>query len=79
MMKLHHAAALALVGWYLMMPLPPIAHNTRSINPDSLFAAPLSRWSIIRTFPTQKECETYRDANPMELCVASDDPRLKEK
>jgi hypothetical protein len=41
-------------------------------------AAPLSRWTIVATFPTQKECEAHR-ANPWERCIASDDPRLKEK
>jgi len=31
-----------------------------------------------KSFPTQKECEANR-ANPWQRCVASDDPRLKEK
>jgi hypothetical protein len=37
-------------------------------------AAPLS-WIVVRTFPTQEECETQR-SNPWERSVASDDPRL---
>jgi len=73
--KLPSAAALALVGWYLMRPpLPHLkAHATRT---DT--AAPLSRWTIIGTFATQKECEAHQ-ANPWDQCVATDDPRLKEK
>jgi hypothetical protein len=70
-----HVAALALVGWYLMV--PPLPHlNTHAVNKDT--AAALRGWKKVRTFPTQKECEAHR-ANPWERCVASDDPRLKEK
>jgi hypothetical protein len=75
-MKLSHAAALALVVWYPMR--PPLPHlNPNAIHTDS--AAPLSRWTIVATFPTQKECDAHRGPNPWERCVASDDPRLKEK
>jgi hypothetical protein len=70
-MKLQHAAALALIGWYLIG--PPVPHL---IAPDrhADTAAPLS-WIVVRTFPTEEECETQR-SNPWERCVASDDPRL---
>ncbi len=72
-MKLQHAAALALVGWYLIR--PPLPHlNAHDSHTDT--AAPLSRWTVVRTFPTKKECETQRGGNPWEQCVASDDPRL---
>jgi hypothetical protein len=68
-----HAAALALVGWYLMR--PPLPHlNAHATNTDT--AASLSRWVVVGTFPTQKECEAHR-ANPWDQCVANDDPRLK--
>jgi hypothetical protein len=70
-----HVAALALVGWYLMQ--PPLPHlNTHAVHKDT--AAALRGWKMVRSFPTQKECEARR-ANPWERCVASDAPRLKEK
>jgi hypothetical protein len=56
-MKLRHPATLALVVWYLMR--PPLPHlNAHSIRVDP--AAPLARWKIAGTFPTQKECEAGR-------------------
>ena len=72
-----HAAAFALVGWYLMR--PPLPHlNTHAVHKDS--AAALRGWKKDRSFPTQKECEAGRGvaAPPWEQCVASDDPRLKK-
>jgi hypothetical protein len=78
-MSLRHGAALAFVSWYLITPLPLISRKGKTINPNSLLLAPLSQWRIIGTFATQNECEAYRDANPMERCIATDDPRLKEK
>jgi len=67
--------ALALVVWYLMQ--PPVPHlNPHAVHKDS--AAALRGWKMVKSFPTQKECEAHR-ANPWERCVASDDPSLKEK
>jgi hypothetical protein len=74
-MKPRHAAALALVVWYLMQ--PPLPHlNTHAVHKDT--AAALRGWKMVRSFPTQKECEAHR-ANPWERSIASDDPRLKER
>jgi hypothetical protein len=56
-MKPHHAAALALVGWYLM--LPPVTSDGR-IQKD----ASLSRWYIISNFETKEECEKARLGTP---------------
>lgn len=93
-MKPRHAAALALVSWYLMTPPPPFDPNT-----------PLSKWTRLgkTDYASEGECAamreklqaTFRDPGdiPPEhitatimvkamahvLCVASDDPRLKEK
>jgi hypothetical protein len=92
--NLRHAAALALVGWYLMTPPPPF-------NPST----PLSKWTQLgkTDYASEEECmavreklqATFRDPGniPPEhitatimvkamahvLCIASDDPRLKEK
>jgi len=75
--KYHHAGALVLVLWYLMMAPPPGPHRkTQSIQADT--AAPLSRWTIVGIFPTQKECAAHRGANSQERCVAADDPRFRE-
>ena len=89
-MKLYHATALALVGWYLM--IPPTGRNY----PTGNVAAPLSQWSKRpTTFRDQAECEHVLDRdrratnrknrqvglrfyNNMQ-CVSADDPRLRTK
>jgi hypothetical protein len=90
-MNLRHAAALALVGWYVMVPPLGKLHD------------PLSTWQIVKVFDSADECQSYRDkiviffgnkhlpmwhktdGNGVEYfdataaqCIASDDPRLKE-
>jgi len=84
-----HAAALALVGWYLMIP-PLRADRTHD---DS---ASMSRWRISDSFDSAAECrETLlrrwnraedqkesrgaKDEYLKATCVSTDDPRLKEK
>ncbi|HVA76756.1 MAG TPA: hypothetical protein VNF27_02630 [Candidatus Binataceae bacterium] len=101
-MKFRHAAALALVGWYLMLAprtsdKPPITYDT---------TAPLSKWKIVGSYDTAKECDQGKDKIPRIIlqaeenmtseqksaydqtilnllgasqCIATDDPRLKEK
>jgi len=117
-MKPRHAAALALVGWYLMVPPPhtvlqgvgegapliarPAGEEGPSIVQEEVEVpnpkAPLSQWSKEASFDTAKECEAKRKANRRAYagfyrglrdyaltaavsaqCVATDDPRLKEK
>jgi hypothetical protein len=94
-----HSAALALVGWYLMV--PPRFHGQLRVN----FHAPLTTWSTLEVFDRAAECKNaekrhFDDAIPvpsshlddprtqkesqtvqwsLSQCVASDDPRLKEK
>jgi hypothetical protein len=89
-MKLRHAAALALVGWYLV--IPPTSRDYPSGDVD----APLSEWAKRpTTYRDKAECEHVLDqqrrlwnAKNRQLkvrffkqaqCVATDDPRLKEK
>jgi len=91
-----HAAALALVGWYLMVP-PHLTDTTF----DS--KAPLSEWSVYAAFDTAVACDGAQAseeqgrkskvaANPNNAafkslvksllssqCIATEDPRLKEK
>ena len=99
-MKPPHAATLALVGWYLMV--PPL--RTYTNNPRSF-----RHWSTEASFDSAADCETAaadwqarmrkargcdrnpnivvggEDCGPFELflesyqCVATDDPRLKDK
>ncbi len=106
-MKRRHAAALALVGWYLMM--PPVYQNGKEVERDIDIGgghldetAPLSKWAIVGSFDSAAECEKNllagRDLSVMPepnlksqasqaikrrwefaACIASDDPRLKEK
>src|SRR5579864_5334425 len=60
-MKPRQAAALALVGWYLM--LPPLHFVGPANDPYSLAivnnAAPLSRWLPMMTFKTLQECDNF--------------------
>jgi hypothetical protein len=54
-MNPRHAAALALVGWYLL--LPPWEGN-RIADPD----APLSEWTINYSFDSAADCEAMRQS-----------------
>ncbi len=98
-MKPRHAAALALVGWYLMMPPIPPKGSTPMVGVDA--QAPLSKWTVSSGFDTAAAChvahgklldDAAKLGNPKELeviriqvamadsqCIATDDPRLKEK
>jgi hypothetical protein len=85
-MRPRHAAALSLVGWYLMV--PPMALDGR---PDT--AAALPKWTLLHSYDTASDCEkAYRKwmtdrkrSSVKELlaqlagCYATDDPRLKPK
>ena len=103
-MNPRHAAALALVGWYFIMP-PTRTSPKGIVNMD--IKAPLSRWQIVGRFDSTKDCNESPDQlrkmqretenpniSPVEnrneegamnillaksQCIASDDPRLKEK
>jgi len=50
--KSRHVAALALVGWYLMMP-PDSAKVPHSVDSD----VPLSHWIVVATFAASDDCE----------------------
>jgi len=55
-MTFRHAAALALVGWYLM--LPPLSQTVRF---EVDYKAPLNSWQIMRAFDKAEACEDYRN------------------
>jgi hypothetical protein len=87
-MKPSHAAAFALVGWYLMM--PPYKGIIWGCDP----IAPMSQWSRLWSFNSESECKDrlddlrkkpdtqrrgfggnyYRFMNS--VCILSSDPRL---
>jgi hypothetical protein len=87
MTRLSHAAALALVGWYLML---PFARDGKERD------IPISQWVHIDSFDTATECreggfhaidsakrhsasaDRITAATAFE-CIETDDPRLKEK
>jgi hypothetical protein len=75
-MRFRHATAFALVGWYLITPPIPVIPLSpgQALHQDT--AAALSRWTVVETFPTEKECDAHRGCK-WERCVAADDPRLK--
>lgn len=88
--KPRHAAALALVGWYLMLPPPEAIQGRIDFNV-------YSRWSVIDKYDRIQDCEARRlqikssatsalaasGKGDLEHCsecyaecIASDDPRL---
>ncbi len=80
-----HAAALVLVGWYLMLPPLGADHSRDDIAPisrwrfeDSLDSAAECRDTLLRRW-SHAEDEKVKDAYLKAACVSTDDPRLKEK
>jgi hypothetical protein len=55
-MNLRHAAALALVGWYLMVPQPDAPGRAPNVN------APLSQWNQMGAFDSASNCEKERES-----------------
>ena len=88
-MKPRHAAALALVGWYLMM--APTSRNPQTDSFTVDLNAPLSAWQMVSSHYSAADCElAERDLVDTArfypnviafytLCVPSDDPRLMER
>ena len=68
-MKLRHAAALALTGWYLMIPPAIEEHSNHRLYTK---AAPLSQWQMLKSFDTAKECEGAVEALAKPLRAAID-------
>ena len=92
-MKPRHAAALALVGWYLMIP-PEVGYGPPTIQ----YQAPLTEWDRAQTLDSEKACreilrewstvkgpfenyaqERVADRFQRGRCIPSDDPRVKGK
>ena len=74
-----------MLGWYLLAP-PIVAVDYRTTTWD--LNAPMSRWTVIKTFDSAMECEEWTasaeeqasESHPIfdvDRCVVSDDPRLQ--
>ena len=60
-MNLRHAAALALVGWYLMMPPDNWTLCSKSVaDCEAISDAPLGRWNTTQSFDSANQCEQAR-------------------
>jgi hypothetical protein len=76
----HIVAALALVGWYLMMP-PESAKVPHSVDSD----VPLSHWISVATFATSDDCEKAladlqkTEQDPIELDKTGKLQRLRKR
>jgi hypothetical protein len=74
-----HAAALALVGWYLMM--PPDSKVPHSVDSE----APLSHWITVATFDAPESCEKAlaelqnKSQDPIELDKTGKLRRLQKR
>jgi len=104
-MNLRHAAALTLVGWYLMMPPILAIGDTNDVEHGEWWTqtdAPVFKWQISSSFDSASDCEDLKSklikrggseighakansynrafavASTQALCIATDDPRLKE-
>ena len=89
-MRLRHAAALALVGWYLMIPPKSGKDASGPYDPK----AELNKWFVFGAYDFAHECEGAKfldreahksKSDPMNpalesaQCIATDDPRLKSQ
>jgi hypothetical protein len=97
-MKPRHAAALALLAWYLLVPPHRICTGcSHYFQPDPPNAS-LDKWERVHTYDTVTKCREsllwyQKKTGGWKLlkrpripyvatygrCIASDDPRLKEK
>jgi hypothetical protein len=89
MKRIAHAAVLATIGWYLLV--PPVTRVDGKIVVDA--NAPLSNWLVYDVSAGGRECsrelERYlrkQEIDPIKKrqnyfirCIPADDPRLKEK
>ena len=62
-MSLRHAAAIALTGWYLLV--PPGSCKPEWISPGKPLpcVAPLSEWIVTLSFSSHDECDAERRAD----------------
>jgi len=61
MMRLSHAAALAMIGWYLMVPPHRICLTCSDYFQPRAQNLPLAEWETANHFDTLAECEASLD------------------
>ena len=90
-MKPRHSAALALVGWYLMMPQVICKHEPVvlvtgycRVPPDCFVDSdkPIANWTPLATFANGAICRQAQEQMPcLEMveakCVSANDPRIQ--
>ncbi len=55
-----HAAALSLLGWYLLSPLPLADPKSGAVSRNLVDAdRPLHEWTRMKSFQTAGECQAY--------------------
>ena len=62
-MNLRHAAAIALAGWYLLVPPASCKPEWVSQGKPMPCAAPLSEWIVTLSFSNPDKCDTERKAD----------------
>jgi hypothetical protein len=62
-MSLRHATALALMGWYLMVPPGSCKPQWVSESKPVPCAAPLSEWIVTLSFSSVEKCDAERNAD----------------
>jgi hypothetical protein len=72
-MKLHHAATLALFGWYLMV----APHNGGALKPFD-YHAPLSTWEKSASYDSKADCEKARSTRISERQDKSDEIKSRK-
>jgi hypothetical protein len=74
-----YAAALGVVGWYLL--LPPLKPKGPVSNPNTRVGAdtqiPFSKWTAIAEFKTEEECKAFPD-HLLKLLHKSNNPPAEE-
>lgn len=96
-MRLRHASAFALVGWYLMVAPPQAFKGHEYSDKDNSFPEVSREWIRKATFDSEFECKEEQSRGCHQIgsvgeglvglqgplcfssCVASNDPRLKQK
>src|SRR5579862_345885 len=73
-MNLHHAATLALVGWYLMAPPPQIDPKTGLPTGHTNLLVPFKYWENEGSFDSAKECSAEKWSNFSLLLKLSEKP-----
>ena len=92
--KLRHAAVMALMGWCLLAPPVGSLRSTRNPSTgfyDAYSTLPFGAWEIAESYETAAECraaldkanqlakQSCPDCSVIEVCIATNDPRLRGK